>query len=107
MISIRNLSAGFLFLLFVFNLYLGIISKPDNGFVMPLVFGVVYFSLGLLLISKFRFAEIIGFIMTSAILLIYPIMVDFKNLTVWSSGILAGIDAIVIICCLLMLLLKL
>ena len=107
MISIRNLSAGFLFFLFVLNLYFGIINKADPGFVMNIVFGAVYFALGLLLISKFRFAELLGLIITFAILIIYPVMADFKHLSVWSSGIMAGIDAIVLICCLLMLLLKL
>jgi hypothetical protein len=107
MTSFRYIPAGFLFLLFVLNLYLGIITNPDPGFLMYIVFGVVYFTLGLLLISKFRFSELLGFIMTFAILFIYPLMVDFKNLNVWSSGILGGIDAIVVICCLLMLLLKL
>jgi hypothetical protein len=107
MISIRNLSAGFLFILFALNLYIGIISGPGHSFVMNIVFGVVYFTLGSLLISRFRFAELLGFIVTSAILFIYPMLVDFTGLSVWWSGILAGIDAIVLISCLLMLLLKL
>jgi hypothetical protein len=107
MTSIRNLSAGFLFLLFVLNLYLGIIANPDPGFIKYIVFGAVYFALGILLISKFRFAELLGFIIALAILFIYPLLVDFKNMNVWSSGVLGGIDAIVVICCFILLLLKL
>jgi hypothetical protein len=107
MLSIRSVSASFLFLLFVLNLYLGIIAIPEKSFLMYLIFGVVYITLGLLLIGKIRFAELLGFLIAFAILIIYPIMVDFKNLHPWSSGLLAGIDAIVVICCFLMLLLKL
>jgi len=107
MISVRSLSAGLLFLLFGWNLYLGIITKPDPSFLMYIVFCVVFFTLVVLLITKIRFAELIVFIISIAILFIYPLMVDFKNLNPWSSGIMAGIDVLVIICCSLMLLLKL
>lgn len=107
MISIRYISAGLVFLLFVWNLYLGIITRPDASFLKYIVFGVVFLTLIVLLIRKIRFAELLGFIISFAVFFVYPLMMDFKNLNPWSSGIMAGIDVIVLICCLLMLLLKL
>lgn len=102
--AIRFLSAGFLLLLCVLNLYLGIITRPDPSFVMYIVFGAVYFTVGVLVISKIRFTLWIGFIIPLAILFIYPLLVEFKNLNPWSSGIMGAIDAIVVICCLILLL---
>ncbi len=106
MIAIRYLSAGLLLLLCVLNLYLGIITKPNPGFVMYIVFGVVYFTLIVLLISKIRFALWLGMIIPLALLFIYPLMVDFKNLNPLSYGIMGAIDAIVAIFCLILVLLK-
>jgi len=106
MIAIRYLSAGLLLLLCVLNLYLGIITKPNPGFVMYIVFGVVYFTLIVLLISKIRFALWLGMIIPLALLFIYPLMVDFKNLNPLSYGIMGAIDAIVLICCFILVLLK-
>jgi hypothetical protein len=105
--SIRYFPAGLLVLLFVLNIYIGIIASPDPGFIMNIVFGAVYLSLGWLLISKFRFAELVVFIISLAIFFIYPMVADFTYIGVWSSGIMGGIDAIVIICCLILLMLKL
>jgi len=105
-IPIRYFPAGLLLLLCVLNLYLGIITRPDSSFVMYIIFGVVYFTLGLLLISKIRFAELIGLIIPLVILFIYPFIVDFKNLHPWSSGFMGAIDAIVVICCLILILLR-
>jgi len=106
MITIRYLSAGLLLLLCVLNLYLGIITKPNPGFVMYIVFGVVYFTLIVLLISKIRLALWLGMIIPLALLFIYPLMVDFKNLNPLSYGIMGAIDAIVLICCFILVLLK-
>ena len=106
MIAIRYFSAGLLLLLCVLNLYLGIITKPNPGFVMYIVFGVVYFTLIVLLISKIRLALWLGMIIPLALLFIYPVMVDFKNLNPLSYGIMGAIDAIVLICCFILVLLK-
>jgi hypothetical protein len=105
--AIRLLSASLLLPLCVVNLYLGIITKPYGSFVMYITFGIVYLTLGMLLISKIRFAVWLGFIIPLAVLFIYPFMVDFKNLDPWSYGIMGAIDAIVVICCFILLLLKL
>jgi len=104
--AIHYLPTSLLVLLCVLNLYLGIITKPDPSFVMYMVFGVVYFTLGVLLISKLRCAELLGFIIPLTILFIYPIIVDFKNLHPWSSGFLGAINAVVVLCYLYLLLVK-
>jgi hypothetical protein len=106
MSAIRSIPTGLLLLTGALNLFLGIITRPDPSFGVYLIFSIVYFALGVLLISKIRFAELIGLIFTLAILFIYPLIVEFKNLDPWSSGIMGAIDAIVIICCLILLLLK-
>ena len=106
MIAIRYFSAGLLLLLCVLNLYLGIITKPNPCFVMYIVFGVVYFTLIVLLISKIRLALWLGMIIPLALLFIYPVMVDFKNLNPLPYGIMGAIDAIVLICCFILVLLK-
>jgi hypothetical protein len=105
--AIRYIPTSLLLLLCVLNLYLGIIARPDPSFVMYMVFGVVYFLLVMLMISKLRFASLLGFLIPLALLFIYPSMVDFENLSPWSSGIMGAIDAIIVICCLILLLLKL
>ena len=103
---VRYISAGLLLLLFVSNLYLGIITYPHVRYVNYLIFCVIYFALGLLLIGKVRFAELIGFLITLAIFFIYPMIIDFKNLHPWSSGVMSTINAIVFIACFILLLLK-
>jgi hypothetical protein len=105
-ISIRIIPIVLLLLLFVANLYLGLITKPDPGFFKYLIFSVVYLILSLLLIKKIRFAELIGLLFTLAIFFIYPVVLDFKHLHPWSSGVLSTFNGIVIIACFILLLLK-
>jgi hypothetical protein len=95
-----------LLVLFISNLYLGFITYPHDSYVNYLIFCAVYLALGLLLISKIRFAELIGLIITLAIFFIYPVILDFKNLHPWSSGVLSTFNAIVIISCFILLMLK-
>jgi hypothetical protein len=104
--AIRYLSAAPLLLLCILNLYIGIIAIPEPGFVWFIVFGILFFTLGALVISKIRFAPWISFLVPFAILFIYPLIVDFKELTPWSSGIMGAFDAIVVICALIILLNK-
>jgi hypothetical protein len=96
--SIRIIPIGLLFLLFVANLYIGILASPGHG--------AVYLTVGLLMISKFRFAELTGFLVPIAIFFIYPIMPDFKNLHPWTSGIMSMFNATIMICCFILLILK-
>lgn len=104
--AIHYLPASLLLLLSVLNLYLGIITRPDSGYVIYIVFGVVYFTLGVLLINKMRGADFLGFIIPLSIVFLYPLIVDFKNLHPWSSGFLGAINAVVVLCCLYLLLVK-
>ena len=104
--AIYFLPSGLLLLLCVLNFYLGIITRTENAFIVYLVFAAVYLMLGVLLISRFRFAEILGLLITLAILFIYPLLVGFENMNPWSSGIMGGVNAIIFICCLILLLLK-
>jgi hypothetical protein len=104
--AIYFLPSGLLLFLCILNIYLGIITNPDKGFIVYLAFGVIYLALGVLLISRFRFAEFLGLLITLAILFIYPLLVGFENMNPWSSGIMGGINAIIFICCLILLLLK-
>jgi len=92
--------------LFISNLYLGIITYTYVSFTKYLIFSIVYLGLGFILISKIKFAELIGLIITLAILFVYPAVMDFKNLHPWSSGLLSAFNAIVIISCFFLLMLK-
>jgi len=105
--AIRCIPTSLLLLLCILNLYLGVIARPDSGFVMYMVFGGVYLILVVLMVSKLRLASLLGFLIPLVLLFIYPSLVDFKNLNPWSSGIMGAIDAIIVICCLILLLLKL
>jgi hypothetical protein len=105
-ISIRIIPIILLFLLFVSNLYLGNIAYPSRSFINYIIFSVVYFALGLLFVSKIRFAELIVLIATIAIFFIYPAILDFKYLHPTSAGVLSILNAIVMISCFILLLLK-
>jgi len=104
--SIYLIPIVLLLLLFVSDLYLGFITYPHASFVSYLTFSAVYLALILLLISKIRFADLIGLIITIAIFFIYPVILDFKNLHPSSLGVLSIFNAIVMISCFILLLLK-
>ena len=104
--AIPFLPTGLLLLLCSLNLYLGILARPDSSFMMFMVFSVVYLTLGVLFIRKIRFAELLGFIISFAIIFIYPLLVDFQNMHPWSSGIMGAINGIVVIYCLYLLMIK-
>jgi hypothetical protein len=104
--TIRFLAAALLFLTAVLHLYIAIITKPDPGFIMYIVFSLIYLALGILLVSKIKLAVWFGLLIPLAVLIIYPFVVSFKNLNPWSSGILAAIDATIAICCFVLLLLR-
>jgi hypothetical protein len=105
--TIAYIPTGLLLLLGLLNFYLGIITRPDPGFVMYMVFGIVYLALDVLVNSKIRVASWLGFIIPLAVLFIYPVLVDFKHLNPWSSGFLGALDGLVVIYFLYVLLLKL
>lgn len=104
--SIRIVPIALLILLSLTNLYLGLITYPKVGFVNYLIFSLVYLVLGLILMSRIPFAELIGFISAIAILFIYPVIINFNKLHPWSSGAMSSFNAIIIISCGILLLLK-
>ncbi len=104
--SIRFIPIVLLLLLFVSNLYLGLITIPHPAFIKYLIFSAIYLMLGVLLATKIRFAELIGFLIPLGILLVYPMVLDFRNLHPWSSALLSAFNAISIICCFILVLLK-
>ena len=104
--TIRIIPVVLLLLLFVSNLYLGLTTNPNPSFIKYLMFSVIYLILSLLLVSKMKFAELIGLLATLLIFFIYPVILDFKNLHPWSAGIMSTFNGIVTISCFIMLLLK-
>jgi hypothetical protein len=105
--TIAYIPSGLLLLLCILNFYLGIISQPDPGFAMYIVFGIVYLVLDVLVNSKIRHASWLGFIIPLAVLFVYPVLVDFKHLNPWSSGFMGALDGLVVIYFLYLLLMKL
>jgi len=102
---IRYLATGLLLFSGILHLYFAIKGPSDPNFVPALVFGIVYFTLGVLLILKKRFAIWLGFIIPIIPLASSPFMVDFKNLDALTIIVLA-IDLAILICCLILLLNK-
>ena len=103
--TIRYLAASLLLLTGVLHI-LPIIKTPSGPNVVPMmVFGIIYFAIGVLLIMKIRFASLLGLIFPLIGLGIGFFVVGLKN---WDTmlSFLFGIDAVVIICCLLLLLNK-
>jgi phosphatidylserine synthase len=104
--SIRIIPIVLLLLLFVANLYLGLITNPDPSFIKYLMFSVIYLILGLLMISKIKFAELIGLLTALLIFFVYPAILDFKDLHPWSSGVMSTFNGLVIISCFILVLLR-
>jgi hypothetical protein len=105
--AIAYIPTGLLLLLCLLNFYLGIVTRPEPGFIMYIVFGIVFLALDILVNSKIRYASWLGFIIPLAVLFIYPMLVDFRYLNPWSSGFMGGLDALVVIYFLYLLLMKL
>ena len=105
--TIAYIPSGLLLLLCLLNFYLGIISQPDPGFIMYIVFGIVYLVLDVLVNTKIRYGSWLGFIIPLAVLFVYPVLVDFKHLNPWASGFMGALDGLVVIYFLYLLLMKL
>jgi len=81
-------------------------SEPRDPNALPmLAFGIVYLAVGVLLILKIRFSEILGIVFPFIGLGTGFFVVGLKN---WDTmlSILFIIDAIVVICCIVLLLNK-
>jgi hypothetical protein len=104
---IRYISVALLFILSVWNICLGILHRPDPDNVIYFIFGTCFFALGAVLISRFRSASAVGFIVSATVLIVYPMLADLKGFTPWSAGIMAAFVAIVVICCWIHIIVKL
>lgn len=81
-------------------------GEPQDPNALPmLAFGIVYFAVGVVLILKIRFSEILGIIFPLTGLGTGFFVVGLKN---WDTmlSIMFIIDAIVIMCCIILLLNK-
>ena len=86
--------------------FIPIFKTPTNPNALPmLVFGVLYFAVGVLLLIKKRFATYLGIIVPFIGLGTGFFVVGFKN---WDAmlSFLFGIDAFVIVCCIVLLINK-
>ena len=100
--AIRLFAAGLLLFSGVLHLVLAIKDPSEPMFVGTLIFGIVYFALGVLISMKKRFAIWLGFIVPIIPLALSPFMADFKTLDAWEWIILA-IDLLVALSCLVLL----
>jgi len=76
-----------------------IFKTPSDPNALPmLVFGILYFAVGVLLLMKKRFATYLGIIVPLTGLGVGFFVVGLKN---WDTmlSFLFGIDAVVIVCC--------
>jgi len=103
--AIRYLATCLFLFTGIMHILLAVKAPSDPYFIPRLVFGVVYFALGISLIMKKKFAVYLGIIIPIIPLVLSFFLADFKTLDTWSI-ILLGIDVLVIICCLLLLLIK-
>ncbi len=81
--------------------------KPPVGSdaVIALFFGIIFFSIGVLLLSKKNYGPVLGVIFPGIGLTMGFLVIGMKN---WDTllKILFAIDAVVIVCCLLLLINK-
>jgi uncharacterized membrane protein HdeD (DUF308 family) len=103
--AIRYLAACLLLLTGVLHV-IPIIKTPSDPNAVPmLVFGIVYFAIGVLLFLKVKYADLLGIIFPIIGLATGFFMVGVKNWTAMLTFLFA-IDALVLICCILLLLNK-
>jgi hypothetical protein len=103
--TIRYFAACLLLLTGVLH-FLPIIKTPSDPNAVPmLIFGIIYFAIGVLLFLKIKYADLLGFIFPIIGLVIGFFVVGIKN---WDAmlAFLFTIDAVVVICCVLLLLNK-
>ena len=103
--AIRYLAAGLLLLTGVLHI-LPIIKTPSDPNSLPmLVFGIIYFAIGVLLLMKIRFSSLLGVIFPLVGLGTGFFVVGIKN---WDTmlSFMFVIDAVILVCCLILLLNK-
>jgi uncharacterized membrane protein HdeD (DUF308 family) len=91
--------AAFLLLLTGLLHVISVIRMPsDKNAVSMLIFGIIYFAVGLLLLFKVKYSSLAGLILPLIGLGSSFIVLGFRNLTPMLT-ILYAIDAAIIICC--------
>ena len=103
--TIRYLAALLMILTAVLHI-LPMFESQENPDAIPmLVFGIIYLTIGVLLILKFKYSAILGIVFPLIGLGIGFVEVGFEN---WDTmlSIMFLIDAIVIICCILLITIK-
>ena len=102
---IRYLAAGLLLLTGILHI-LPMLKTPSDPNSLPmLIFGISYFAVGVMLIMKIKFDSLLGIIIPLIGLGVGFLMIGIKNWTTMLT-LLFTIDAVVIICCLILLLNK-
>ena len=98
---IRYLAAGLLLLTGILHIIPMFKTPSDPNSLPMLIFGIAYFAVGVLLIAKIRFDSLLGIIIPLIGLGIGFFKIGVKN---WTSMLtfLFAIDAVVIICCLIL-----
>jgi hypothetical protein len=103
--TLRYLSACLLLITGVLHI-LTIFKAPSDPNALPmLVFGIVYFAVGVLLIIKVKFDTLLGVIFPVIGLITGFAVVGVKNWTTMLT-LMFVIDAVVAVCCLILLLKK-
>ena len=102
---IRYLAAGLLLLTGILHI-LPMFQTPSDPNSLPmLIFGIAYFAVGVMLIMKIKFDSLLGIIIPLIGLGVGLFMIGIKNWTAMLTFLFA-IDAVVVICCLILLLNK-
>jgi uncharacterized membrane protein HdeD (DUF308 family) len=103
--TIRYLASSLLLTTGVLHILPMFKSPADPNAIPMLCFGIAYFAVGVLLLLKLKYAPVLGVIVPLIGLGVGFFVVGFKNWTTMLT-VLFAIDAIVIICCILLLLNK-
>jgi len=101
--SIRYLAAMLLILTGVLHMLAVFMDKPVPYAWAVFVFGIIYFTVGVLLIANTKFSTLLGIVFPLIGLGTGVFMIGLKNWTIM-LGFLFFVDAIVAICCFVLLL---
>ena len=102
---IRYLAAGLLLLTGILHILPMFKTPSDPNSIPMLIFGIAYFAVGVMLIMKIKFDSLLGIIIPLIGLGVGLFMIGIKNWTAMLTFLFA-IDAVVVICCLILLLNK-
>ncbi len=101
--ALRFLAALMFLITGVIHLYLAIADPSDPNFLLALIFGVIYFAIGVLLILNKKLALWLGLIPIIPFAMA-PFMLDFNNLD-WTFS-MFPIELIAVVCCVILLINK-